>query len=130
MGHATQARAVPVDLASLGVERGRLIHLLLELLGVQATLELLSLGGRRLRLRPGSLLLTDLGGDGVKGGEGGVIGIFFLGVQDRDYKGDQLAKFQRHGPELRLFRTVRASRPGTKKRGVTTYKTAPGQTHC
>jgi hypothetical protein len=30
--------------------------------------------------------LTDLGVDGVKGGKGGVIGIFLLGVQDGNYK--------------------------------------------
>ena len=39
MGHASKARAVPVDLAGLRVERSLLASLLLELLSVQSTFQ-------------------------------------------------------------------------------------------
>ena len=60
MGHTTQAWAIPVNLASLRVKRGRLTTLLLELLG--------------------SPLFPDLGGDGVESLVGGLGGVIFLQV--------------------------------------------------
>jgi hypothetical protein len=74
VGHATQARAVPVDLTGLRVERGLLSGLLLKFLRVHATFQ--RLGGRP--------LFPDLGGNGVES-FGGCWGIFFLQMsEDRD----------------------------------------------
>lgn len=94
MGHTAQAWAVPVDLASLGVESGRLGWLLRvnSNLGVHlhsSSIGGSDLGGRRisLRLRPGSgLLFTDLGGDRVESGEGRIVGFLFLRLtEEGDY---------------------------------------------
>lgn len=73
MRHTTQARAVPVDLAGLGVESGFLASLLLELFRVHA-----SLAGC-------SSLFADLRGDGVEGlGRG--VGVVFLELgEDGDW---------------------------------------------
>lgn len=69
VGHATQARAIPVDLASLRVERSFLTSFLLESPSIYATLQAIRFRGWWcwLRLRMGDLLLPDLRGDGVEG---------------------------------------------------------------
>jgi hypothetical protein len=79
VGHATEARAVPVDLASLRVECGLLASLFLKLLGVQTTFQSGGLG----RLRGGAFL-TDLGSNGVEGLGGGIIAILLFGREERD----------------------------------------------
>lgn len=97
MGHAAQARAVPVDLARLRVERALLVGLVLEVLGRRRrALRALFRSGARghgydrlcgigrllllsllLLLLPLLLSLADLGADGVEGGE---VGFVFFGL--------------------------------------------------
>lgn len=89
VGHTAQAWAVPVDLASLRIESGRLWGLLRVNSNLGVHLHSSSIGGRRigLRLRPGNgLLFTDLGSDRVESGEGRIIGFFRLRLADEgDY---------------------------------------------
>jgi hypothetical protein len=79
VGHATEARAVPVDFSSLRVECGLLASLFLKLLGVQTTFQSGGLG----RLRGGAFL-TDLRSNGVEGLGGGIIAILLFGREERD----------------------------------------------
>lgn len=83
MGHASKARAIPVDLTGLRVECGLLTSFLLELLGVQSTLK--SSGLALLGLR-GSPFLPNLGSNGVEGlGLGIIASLFANGSKDGDY---------------------------------------------
>jgi hypothetical protein len=91
VGHAAQAWAVPVDLTSLRVERSRLGGLFRVNSNLGVHLHSSGLGGNSLRgrhiglrLRPdSSLLFTDLGGDGVEGGEGRIFGFLILRLADK-----------------------------------------------
>lgn len=99
MGHAAQAWAVPVDLASLRVECGGLggLFRVNSNLGVYLNGSSIgcsglggsNFGGRRigLRLRPGGgLLFTDLGGDRVESSGGRIGGVLILRLAEkRDY---------------------------------------------
>lgn len=69
VGHATQTRAVPVDLAGFRVERSFLASFLLQSLGIQATFQFVGIRrrGRRLRLGMGDSLLPDLRSNRVEG---------------------------------------------------------------
>lgn len=74
MGHASETRAVPVDLTGLRVESSLLAGLFLELLRIQATFQ-----SSRLALLGllGSSFLPDLGSNGVEGLGVGIVTILF-----------------------------------------------------
>lgn len=79
VSHTTEARAVPVDLASLGVECSLLASLFLKLLGVQTTFQSGGLGSLR-----GGAFLADLGSNGIEGLGAGVIVILLFRREERD----------------------------------------------